>query len=77
MQWVQNHFVISCKYPITSDELELEFSGSSRAELVHFNFWAETELSSARLETASDQKFGTFFLLGLTLHWPLQVPYPI
>ena len=27
-----------------SDEPELEFSGSSRAELGHFNFRAETEL---------------------------------
>ena len=34
---------------IISDEPELEFSGSSRAELGHFNFWAETELTSGSM----------------------------
>ena len=28
-----------------SDEFELEFSGSSQAELGHFNFLSETELT--------------------------------
>ena len=45
---------------ITSDEPELEFSGSSRAELRHFNFRAETEVTIPTLKK-SKILFNSFF----------------
>ena len=42
---------------ITSDEPELEFSGSSRAELGHFDFRAETELTSDSMYVKKSQKY--------------------
>ena len=42
---------------IISDEPELEFSGSSRAELGHFNFWAETELTSGSMYVKKSQNY--------------------
>ena len=45
-------------YPLISDEPEPEFSSSSRAELGHFNFRAETELDFF-LISSSSKVFGT------------------
>ena len=41
----------------TRDEFELEFSGSSRAKLGHFNFRAETELTILTICMSKNSKF--------------------
>ena len=51
-----------------SDEFELEFSGSSRAELGHFNFRAETELTILTICMSKNSKFLTYFPILLLYH---------